>query len=68
VDRHDELLAEIRGELETAERARDVERARAFLRALDPESSEGMWFDAMVDRYPTRLDAAIAYVREVKVR
>ena len=39
--------------------------ARRFLRELDPDSQEGLWFDAVAEAYPSRLEAAIAYVREV---
>lgn len=40
--------------------------ARAFLRDLDPGSQEGMWFEAVAERFPSRLDAALAYLRDVK--
>lgn len=40
--------------------------ARAFLKDLDPHSQEGMWFDAMAERFPSRLEAAVAYLRDVK--
>lgn len=49
---------------ETAVEQRDT--AKAFLRNLDSNSQEGMWFEAIAERFPTRLDAAIAYLRDVK--
>jgi hypothetical protein len=61
---HD-VFAELRRDDEraTRERTKGLERvARAFLEQLDPESQEGMWFDAFAASFPSRLDAAIAYV------
>jgi hypothetical protein len=51
--------------------ARDDERelqgeARQFLRDLDPESQEGMWFEAFAERFESRQAAALMYVRDVK--
>lgn len=47
-------------------RAREERRARTFLDALDPDSQEGMWFEAIADAFPSRLEAAIVYLRDVK--
>ena len=50
-----------------AESARDLrEEAQRFLGALDVESQEGMWFDAFAEGFPSRLDAAVVYVRDIK--
>jgi hypothetical protein len=59
IDRWDRMLDEVRAEVDREAR----EQARRFLAALDPESSEGMWFDAFAEGFATRLDAAVAYVR-----
>ena len=42
------------------------DQARAFLQSLDADSQEGMWFDAFAESFPSRLEAAVAYVRDVK--
>lgn len=64
-----EAVAELDRE-EDARRRRESMRAendaRAFLTRLDADSREGMWFEAVAEEFPTRLDAAIAYLREVK--
>jgi len=46
----------------------DADEARRFLDALDGESQEGMWFEAFAEGFPSRLDAAVAYVRDMKRR
>jgi hypothetical protein len=33
--------------------------ARAFLKNLDPHSQEGMWFEALAEKFPNRLEAAL---------
>jgi len=40
--------------------------ARTFLTHLDPESQEGMWFEAMAEKFSSRLEAAVVYLRDVK--
>ena len=50
-----------------AEAERDLrDDARRFLGSLDGDSQEGMWFEAFAEGFPSRLDAAIAYVRDMK--
>jgi len=49
-----------------AERVKDERSARLFLEKLDPDSQEGMWFEAVAEKFPTRVEAAIAYLRDVK--
>jgi hypothetical protein len=62
MNHHRKMLSDIRDEL-AEDRTRDLEaEARRFLAALDPDSSEGMWFDAVAASFPSRLEAAIAYV------
>ncbi len=38
-------------------------RAARFLEKLDPDSQEGMWFEAFAEGYADRMAAAMAYVR-----
>lgn len=59
LDREDD--AKKRRERATAER-----EARSFLERLDPSSQEGLWFEAVAERFPSRLEAAMTYVRDVK--
>lgn len=61
MDRYDKTLAQVWAELG---REREDE-ARRFLARLDPDSSEGMWFDAVAGSFPSRLEAAIAYLESV---
>jgi hypothetical protein len=66
MDRYARMLDDVRREVEAVS-TRDVERrARHFLAALDPDSVEGMWFEALAEGFPTRLEAAIVYLRDVK--
>jgi hypothetical protein len=58
-DGFERMLGEIRADVDHVSR----EEAQRFLAKLDPDSSEGMWFDAFAQGFPTRLDAAVAYVR-----
>lgn len=52
-----------------AETERDLRgEAGRFLASLDVESQEGMWFDAFAEGFPSRLDAALAYVKDMKHR
>ncbi|MFO0734963.1 MAG: hypothetical protein U0270_03755 [Labilithrix sp.] len=57
-----DAVAELDRETELDQR----QAARAFLRNLDPGSQEGMWFEALAERFPSRLEAAVAYLRDVK--
>jgi len=57
-----DAVAELDRETEKDQRV----AAETFLRNLDPESQEGMWFDAMASQFPSRLAAAVAYLRDVK--
>lgn len=61
-----ELLADVMTELRQEEEAQVLDRARRFLRELDPESQEGLWFEALAGSFPDRLTAALSYVRTVK--
>ncbi len=65
----EDVVAELDREEELgrqAARATTERAARRFLEGLDPGSQEGLWFEAVAERFPSRLDAAIAYVRDVK--
>ena len=57
-----DAIAELDRETELEER----QAARAFLKSLDPNSQEGMWFEALAEKFPSRLEAAVAYLRDVK--
>jgi hypothetical protein len=57
-----DAIAELDRETELEERR----AARAFLKELDPNSQEGMWFEALAEKFPSRLEAAVAYLRDVK--
>lgn len=61
-----ELLADVMTELRQEDEAQALEGARRFLRDLDPESQEGLWFEALAESFPDRLAAALSYVRTVK--
>lgn len=62
---HD-AIAELDRETVLEQQKENVTRARAFLKNLDPNSQEGMWFEALAEKFPNRLDAAVAYLRDVK--
>ena len=38
--------------------------AKAWLKQLDPLSTEGLWFERFAEGYPTKLAAAINYLQE----
>lgn len=40
--------------------------AQAWLKELDPLSDEGLWFEALADKYPSRLEAAIDYLQALR--
>ncbi len=40
-------------------------QARAWLQALDPLSEEGLWFEELAGKYPSRIEAAIDYLQAV---
>lgn len=37
--------------------------AQAWLKTLDPFSSEGLWFERFAEGYPSKLDAAMGYLQ-----
>lgn len=39
------------------------QRAIAWLKQLDPLSSEGLWFENFAEKYSSKLEAAIAYLQ-----
>ena len=65
MDRYTNMLTQVCAELDVAERTEREAKARRFLARLDPHSTEGMWFEAVAGSFPSRLDAAIAYVEAV---
>lgn len=60
------MLRDAVAELDRETSARDRVEARSFLAHLDPNSQEAMWFEALAEKYPSRIDAAVAYLRDVK--
>jgi hypothetical protein len=43
-----------------------IAQANQWLNQLEPYSEEGMWFEQFAGSYPSRLDAAIDYLRALK--
>lgn len=43
-----------------------IAQAKKWLNQLQPYSEEGMWFEQFAESYPTRLDAAIDYLKALK--
>ncbi len=43
-----------------------IAQAKKWLNQLQPYSEEGMWFDQFAESYPSRLDAAIDYLKALK--
>lgn len=41
------------------------QRAIAWLEALDPFSSEGLWFERFAEKYSSKLEAAIDYLKDI---
>jgi hypothetical protein len=37
--------------------------AQAWLKTLDPFSSEGLWFERFAEGYPSKIDAAMGYLQ-----
>jgi hypothetical protein len=68
MDRLRTLLARAVAELEPEARTSENpdEAARRFLKTLDPDSQEGMWFAALAEGFRSPLEAARVYVRDVK--
>ncbi len=64
-DRQQALAAERQRqrEQEAAERVAFAQQAQAWLSKLDPLSADGLWFNQFAERYPSRLEAAIDFLR-----
>ncbi len=60
------ILRDAVAELDRETAGKDRASARNFLARLDPDSQEALWFEALAEKYPSRLDAAVAYLRDVK--
>ncbi|MBW4491905.1 MAG: hypothetical protein KME26_02085 [Oscillatoria princeps RMCB-10] len=56
--RQQQLLAQQRQKLTLA--------AQAWLKELEPLSEEGLWFEALAEKYPSRLEAAIDYLQALQ--
>lgn len=39
-----------------------IEKAKAWLKSLDPISQEGLWFEQLAEKYSSKLEAAIDYL------
>jgi hypothetical protein len=65
MDRLGAMMESVRTEIAHEDDALVRAQAERFLRTLDAASQLGMWFDALAESYPSRLDAAMAYVRDV---
>jgi hypothetical protein len=75
-DSEDPLVVELRAEYEQQERQAKlqqqqqleqqrqakIEQAKAWLKNLDPISQEGVWFEQLAEKYPSKLEAAIDYL------
>jgi hypothetical protein len=63
--------AELKQEALKQEQIRQAKQAQLrgqageWLKSLDPLSDEGFWFEQFAEKYPTRLDAAIAYLEVI---
>jgi hypothetical protein len=64
-DRYDLLLDELGRELVHEEARAERAAAQRFLASLDRSSPEGEWFETLAEGFPSRLEAAIAYLREM---
>ncbi len=48
---------------EQLKRKQLIRQAEKWLANLDPSSDEGMWFNQLAESYPSKLEAAINYLR-----
>ncbi len=48
--------------VETDLKQQKIDRAKAWLQALDPLSAEGIWFQEFAKHYPSELEAAVDYL------
>lgn len=64
-DRQQALAAERQRQQaqEAAERAAFAQQAQDWLSKLDPLSADGLWFNQFAERYPSRIEAAIDFLR-----
>jgi hypothetical protein len=53
-------------QLKAQRRAELTEQAAEWLKALDPKSTEGKWFEEFACNYASRLEAAIDYLEALK--
>ena len=49
-------------QLQQQRRAAIAQQAQTWLAALDPLSTEGLWFEQFAHKYPSKLEAAIEYL------
>jgi hypothetical protein len=64
MDSIDAMLASVRDEVAEADERALRADAQRLLDGMDPESQAGLWFDEFARAYSSRLEAAVAYVRE----
>ncbi|PPS44091.1 salt stress protein, Slr1339 family [Chroococcidiopsis sp. TS-821] len=54
--------AQKESELEQQKAKERYQRAIAWLKTLDPLSSEGLWFEQFAAKYPSKIAAAVDYL------
>lgn len=66
-DTQDQERSQLKQQQLQAEQLKQVEtlklRAKAWLKQLDPLSTEGLWFERFAEGYATKLEAAINYLQ-----
>ena len=66
--KQDQEQSQLKQQQIQAEQLKQIEMlklsAKAWLKQLDPLSTEGLWFERFAEGYPTKLAAAINYLQE----
>ena len=66
--KQDQEQSQLKQQQLQAEQLKQIEslklHAKAWLKQLDPLSTEGLWFERFAEGYPTKLAAAINYLQE----
>lgn len=68
----EQLLSEVKADYTQKERELEQQKAKeknrraiAWLKTLDPMSSEGLWFEEFAAKYPSKVAAAVDYLRSL---
>ncbi|MES1023659.1 hypothetical protein ABN584_12260 [Gloeocapsa sp. BRSZ] len=68
----EQLLNEVKADYAQKERELEQQKAKeryrraiAWLKTLDPLSSEGLWFEQFATKYPSKVAAAVDYLRSL---